>query len=100
MGNFSPQKIYDLFVVGYLSPRKYMTCLMNWVPMARNGLICWENEATGSRKVSKYLLGLRDAIVGQKRTQYGNTKKLFWPNPQIGLLDRFEIQRVPQLINP
>ena len=35
---------------------------MNWVPMARHGLILWENKATGSRKVSKYLPGLWDAI--------------------------------------
>ena len=35
---------------------------MNWVPVARLGLILWENEATGSRKVSKYLPGLWDAI--------------------------------------
>ncbi len=26
------------------------------------GLILWENEATGSRKVFKYLLGFRDTI--------------------------------------
>jgi uncharacterized membrane protein SirB2 len=35
---------------------------MNGVAMARHGLILWENEATGSRKVFKYLRGLRDAI--------------------------------------
>ena len=35
---------------------------MNGVAMARNGLILWENEATGSRKVFRYLLDLRDAI--------------------------------------
>ena len=36
--------------------------VMNWVPVARHGLILWENEATGSRKVSKYLPGIWDAI--------------------------------------
>ena len=36
--------------------------VMNWVPVARLGLILWENEATGSRKVSRYLPGLWDAI--------------------------------------
>ena len=41
---------------------KTTVLVMNWVPMARHGLILWENEATGSRKVSKYLLGPRDAI--------------------------------------
>ncbi len=34
--------------------------VMNWVPVARLGPILWENEATGSRKVSKYLPGLWD----------------------------------------
>ncbi len=34
------------------------------VAMDRHGLILWENEAAGSRKVSKYLPGLRDAIFG------------------------------------
>ena len=28
---------------------------LNGVAMARHGLILWENEATGSRKVFKYL---------------------------------------------
>ena len=36
------------------------------VAMARNGLILWENEATGSRKVFKYLPGLRDTIKKSK----------------------------------
>ena len=39
---------------------------MNWVPVARHGLILWENEATGSRKVSRYLPGLWDAIFLSK----------------------------------
>ena len=39
---------------------------MNRVPMARHGLILRENEAMGSRKVSKYLLGLQDTILSPK----------------------------------
>ena len=35
---------------------------LNGVAMDRHGLILWENEATGSRKVFRYLLDLRDAI--------------------------------------
>ena len=35
----------------------------NGVAMARHGLILWENGATGSRKVSRYLPGLREAIT-------------------------------------
>ena len=34
--------------------------------VARDGLILWENEATGSRKVFKYLPGLRDTIKKTK----------------------------------
>ena len=34
--------------------------------MARNGLILWENGATGSRKVFRYLRGLRDTIKNTK----------------------------------
>ena len=33
------------------------------VAMARHGLILWENDATGSRKVFKCLPGLRDFIT-------------------------------------
>ena len=36
------------------------------VAMARYGLILWENGATGSGKVSKYLPGLRDANKNSK----------------------------------
>ena len=35
---------------------------VNGVAMDRHGLILWENEATGSRKVFRCLLDLRDAI--------------------------------------
>ena len=34
---------------------------VNGVAMDRHGLILWENEATGSKKVFRYLLDLRDA---------------------------------------
>ncbi len=39
---------------------------MNGVAMARNGLILWENDATGSRKVFKYLPDLWEAIKKSK----------------------------------
>ena len=39
---------------------------MNGVAVARNGLILWENDATGSRKVFKYLRGLWDTIKNSK----------------------------------
>ena len=35
---------------------------VNGVAVGRHGLILWENEAIGSRKVFRYLLDLRDAI--------------------------------------
>ena len=34
------------------------------------GLILWENDATGSRKVSRYLPGLREAMNKYKK-KYG-----------------------------
>ena len=39
---------------------------VNGVLVARNGLILSQNGATDSRKVSKYLLGLRDALKKAK----------------------------------
>ena len=45
---------------------------MNGVAMDRHGLILWENEATGSRKVFRCLLDLWEAIFQLKiapRTQ-------------------------------
>ena len=39
---------------------------VNGVVVDRYGLILWENEATGSRKVFKYLLGLWDTIKKSK----------------------------------
>ncbi len=35
---------------------------INGVAVGRNGLILWENDAMGSRKVFKYLPGLGEAI--------------------------------------
>ena len=35
---------------------------VNGVAMDRHGLILWENEATGSKKVFRCLLDLRDAV--------------------------------------
>ncbi len=45
---------------------KVMILGMNGVGVARYGLILWENDATGSRKVFKYLLGLREATKIKK----------------------------------
>ena len=42
---------------------------MNGVAVARNGLILWENDATGSRKVFRWLRGLWDTIKKQKWLQ-------------------------------
>ena len=36
------------------------------VGVGRYGLILWENDATGSRKVSRYLPGLQEAIKTSK----------------------------------
>ena len=42
---------------------------MNGVAMARHGLILWENEATGSRNVSRYLPDLRDTMFDQHKSK-------------------------------
>ena len=39
---------------------------MNGVAVARNGPRLWENDATGSRKVFKYLLDLWDTLTKTK----------------------------------
>ena len=39
---------------------KIMVLVTNMVAVARHGLISEDGEATGSRKVLKYLLGLRE----------------------------------------
>ena len=39
---------------------------MNGVGVGRNGLILWENDGMGSRKVFKYLLDLWDTIKKSK----------------------------------
>ena len=45
-----------------INPGETPTSGLKWVAVARHGLILWENDATGSRKVFKYLPGLREAI--------------------------------------
>ena len=45
-----------------LECRKLVVLGMNVVAVARHRLILWENEATGSGKVFRYLPGLRDTI--------------------------------------
>ena len=42
---------------------------MDGVAVARNGPILWENEAMGSRKVSRYLPGLWEAIKKSKKME-------------------------------
>ena len=42
---------------------------MNGVAVARHGLILWENEATGSRKLSRCLRGLKNLIYKLKITK-------------------------------
>ena len=45
---------------------KFIILGINGVAVPRNGLILWENGATGSRKVFKYLLGLWDTMKNSK----------------------------------
>ena len=40
---------------------------MNGIAVARNGPRLWENDATGSGKVFKYLPGLWEAIKNSKK---------------------------------
>jgi len=55
------------WVIWEVQVRKIEVILgVNGVAMDRHGLILWENEATGSGKVSRYLLDLRDAIFLSK----------------------------------
>ena len=70
---------------------------VNGVDMDRHGLILWENEATGPRKVSKYLLGLRDAIFSSKMAPETKNPKI--PSFPVYLISppRFNI---PVLICP
>ena len=72
----STPKIYNYIISG-----------MNRVPMARHGLILRENEATGSRKVFKYLPGLRDTIKLKKYCQSPKNPKTpyFPPAPCAGI---------------
>ena len=46
--------------------QKIIILRVNGVAVARHGLILNHNEATSSRKVSRYLPGLRDAIKKSK----------------------------------
>ena len=48
--------------LGGRSSQKKIILGVNGVAMDRHGLILWENEATGSRKVFRHLLDPRDAI--------------------------------------
>ncbi len=48
---------------------KFIILGMNGVAMAGNGLILWENGATSSRKVFRYLLGLWEVIKNGLRVQ-------------------------------
>ena len=47
--------------MGVQVPKVEVILGVNVVAMARHGLILWENKATGSRKVFRYLLDLRGA---------------------------------------
>ena len=48
------------------STRKHIFVDTFGVAVARHGLILWQNEATGSRKVFRYLRGLREAVQNSK----------------------------------
>ena len=64
---------------------------LNGVGVARHGPILNHSEATGSRKVSRYLPDLRDTIFAQKyQTHSKNIETMFayiliyfvlWPTP-------------------
>ena len=63
-----------------VSLRKLIVLGMNEVAVARHGLILRENEATGARKVFRYLRGLRDTIKKSKkvvRTQKSKNPAFF-----------------------
>ena len=49
-----------------LQPRKSIISGLNGVVVARHGPILNHSEATGSRKLSRYLPDLREAIFDQK----------------------------------
>ena len=56
---------------------------VNGVPVAPHGLILGENEATPSRKLFKYLLGLCEPISGPKSTT-GGPPEPFWASRGVG----------------
>ena len=59
-----------------VSLRKLIVLGMNEVAVGRHGLILRENEATGARKVFRYLRGLRDTIKKSKKVvRIQKTKK-------------------------
>ena len=41
---------------------------LNGVVVGRHGLILWENDATGVRKVFRYLPDLRDLVEKEKNS--------------------------------
>ena len=58
---FEKKRVWDVQV------RRHLVILgVNGVVVDGDGLILWENDATGSRKVFKYLLGLWDTIKNSK----------------------------------
>ena len=60
--------------------RKVVILGMNGVAMDRHGPILSQNEATDSRKVSGYLLDLRDALKNSKMARTTeNPKTAFFP---------------------
>ena len=60
-------KSFQTYVIGDIKYQKVEVISgMNGVATARHGLILWENEATGSRKLPKYLPGLQDIILCPK----------------------------------
>ncbi len=73
LGNIRRNKLHPAYAMSH----KTTVLVMNWVPMARHGLILWENEATGSRKVSKYLPCLRDAIFCIQNASPNQTIQVF-----------------------
>ena len=49
---------------------------MNGVGVGRNGLILWENDGMGSRKVFKWLLDLWDSIKKSKNMKMSGNSKI------------------------
>ncbi len=49
---------------------------MNGIAVARNGLILWENDATGSRKVFRGFRGFWEAIKNRKLLEKSGNLKI------------------------